>query len=108
MALQSTISTAPGTLIIAPARQETAAQTGNRKTLQQDAQQQGQRTAQPEIILRRGNSESFANAESFRAEKSANTAAGNREHSGIEAYQSLAFEARKDEIKQMMGVDTYA
>lgn len=108
MALQSTVSTAPGTLIIAPSRQESATQAGNRRALQEESQQQGQRAPKPEAILRRGNSESFASAESFRAEKAGNTSTGNQEHIAIGAYQSLAFEARKDEIKQMMGVDTYA
>ena len=115
MALDSTVFTRPGTLVIAPPLQESAPQSGVRRLSQEDKNQSGnqqqgngQAFVPPEPVLRRGNSESFASADQFRQQQSTDSVSGSQGRSAINAYQSLAIESRRDEIKQMMGVDTYA
>lgn len=109
MALESTVLTAPGTLIIAPPAGEST-RLFVRRTGQEDGQQPQQRSPQPlsETILRRGNTETFADADKFREQKSPGTGSSFQGQLAVDAYQSLAIESRRDEIKQLMGVDTYA
>lgn len=106
MAFASNVLTASGTLIIAPPVGETAQQPAVNRRNQEDNPQQ--RQPQPEIILRRGNTESFADADKFREQKSFSSTNNSQNQSAVGAYQTLALESRRDEIKQIMGVDTYA
>ena len=106
MAFESSVLTAPGTLIIAPPVRESAQQPVVNRSNQEDNPQQ--RQPQPEVILRRGNTESFADVDKFREQKSFSSTSNSQNQSAVGAYQSLALESRRDEIKQIMGVDTYA
>lgn len=105
MTFESTVITRPGTLIINPAigeppRQPAAQQPG------QDDSSRDQSNQRAEIVVKRGNSESFAQADKFREQQGGQFASSRP--IGVDAYQSLSLESRRDEIKQMMGVDTYA
>lgn len=110
MALESTVLARAGTLIIAPPATEGNRQPHVQKNLRED--EQPRRPAESEIILRRGNAQTFADADKFRQQKNAASenefGGGFQSNTAINAYQSLAFETRKEELKELIGVDTYA
>lgn len=106
MNFESTVLTRPGTLIISPPVNETGQQAAALKSRQDDSAP-GQQPFQYETVVKRGNSDSYAEADKYREQQEgAYTGSGKR--SGVDAYQSLALDYRREEIKQMMGVDTYA
>ena len=104
--VSSSVYTAPGTLIIAPGRKDTvskdASHLADRKNGFADER------AKPEIVLRRGNTETFASAEQFREQQQFSPSVSKENQTAINAYKSLAVASQRSEIEQMMGVDTYA
>ncbi|BDX06062.1 hypothetical protein [Planctobacterium marinum] len=104
MTFESSVVTRPGTLIINPPVNQAPKQNPEQQPAQEDASQS--RSGYPaEIVIKRGDSESFAQADKFREQQGGQFSGGKY---GVDAYQSLAVETRREEIKQMMGVDTYA
>lgn len=61
------------------------------------------------IVLKKGNAEAFERADQYRDEQAETYRefSNGRSRDAIEAYQSLIFDAKKAEVSQMMGVDTY-
>lgn len=61
------------------------------------------------IVLRKGNAEAFERADQYRDQQAETYRefSNGRSRDAIEAYQSLIFDAKKAEVSQMMGVDTY-
>ena len=105
MTFESSVVTRPGTLIINPPVNQAPKQSLGQQPAQDDASQSRQNYP-TEIVIKRGDSESFAQADKFREQQGSQFAGGRP--TGVDAYQSLAVETRREEIKQIMGVDTYA
>lgn len=106
MNFESTVLTRPGTLIINPPVKESGQQTAALKSRQEDSSPQ-QPPFQYETVVKKGDSQSYAEADKYREQQEGAYGATGR-RSGVDAYQSLALDYRREEIKQMMGVDTYA
>lgn len=109
MLTDPTLLRTAGTLVINPPPGEARFNQANVSVLESATDKpQSPRQPQQDSILRRGNSESYAQADTFRQQTQFSESASPPKQSAVNAYQSLAFESRRDEIKQMMGVDTYA
>ena len=108
MAFESTVPYRPSTLIITPAA-DTSSRLSVTRTGTSDIQEHSSAQKQlTETIIRRGDTDTFADADKLREQKSASTGIGFKSQYAVDAYQSLAVESKRDEIKLFMGVDTYA
>lgn len=105
MTFESSVIARPGTLIINPPVNQAQKQNLGQETAQEESAR-SRSTPPPEVIIKRGDTESYAQADKFREQQGSQFSGGRQ--FGVDAYQSLAVESRREEIKQMMGVDTYA
>jgi len=78
---------------------------------QQQEQRQETELPKNQTVVRSGDNQVFEQAEKFRQKQSSSEQfrepRDNRSQAAISAYQSLAKEAKREEIQQLMGVDTY-
>ncbi|MDP5132577.1 MAG: hypothetical protein NWQ54_17005 [Paraglaciecola sp.] len=59
------------------------------------------------VVLRQGSEPVFKQAEAFRETTDKISAGGLKERVAIEAYQSIAKEQQRQDIQQLLGVDTF-
>ena len=79
---------------------------------QQQEQRQETELPKNQTVVRSGDNQVFEQAEKFRQKQSSSgesfrESRDNRSQAAISAYQSLAKETKREEIRQLMGVDTY-
>ena len=58
-------------------------------------------------LVRAGSEPVFQQADTFRQGPSANMASGQKERLAIEAYESIAKDQQRQNIQQLLGVDTF-
>ena len=77
---------------------------------QQQVQQQRANTELPpsRVVVRQGSSEAYQQADQYRKQQTFYDQPEGRARHALAAYQSLQLDAKRDEIKQFLGVDTYA
>jgi hypothetical protein len=59
------------------------------------------------ILVRQGSEPVFQQADAFRQTAGIQSASGQRERVAIEAYESIAKEQQRQNIQQLLGVDTF-
>lgn len=78
---------------------------------QQQEQKQNTELPKYQAVVRSGDNQVFEQAEKFRQKQDFNEQyrdqPGAKGQQAISAYQSLQKEAKREEIQQLMGVDTY-
>lgn len=106
MAIDSSVTTGPVSLGIGglipqgPRTQDTPTQPPSQEIAQ---------VAQRPVILQSGDSEAFNQADDFRREQNSGfERQRGRSNRAIQAYQSFARDERRQEVQQLLGVDTFA
>ncbi len=105
MEVESSLVAAQNALTITPASREPQKQAEVRE---QQAQRQTTELPATQVVSRQPSAETFEQAEKFRQDQGFQERSNTRAKEAINAYQSLASEQKRQEIQQMLGVDTYA
>lgn len=105
MELETSIVASQNAVVVNPSVREP-----NRDAESRQQKQQTQVTEFPrtQVVTRQGGAEAFEKAERFRQQNSGfQEQQGSKGRQAIEAYQSQLKDSRREEIHQLMGVDTY-
>lgn len=105
MEVESSLVAAQNALTIAPASREPQKQAEVRE---QQAQRQTTELPASQVVSRQPTAEAFEQAEKFSQQQGFQERANSRAKDAIDAYQSLATDQKRQEIQQMLGIDTYA
>lgn len=69
---------------------------------------QGDKVVEPKVsIIRAGDTQAFAKAESFTNQTSSQSSLSLNEKNAIDAYQSMLKDQQKQDIQMLLGVDTF-
>lgn len=108
MEIESSVVASQNAIISNPAVREPQREADLR---QQQEQRQETELPKNQTVVRSGDNQVFEQAEKFRQKQSSSDQfrepRDNRSQVAVSAYQSLAKEAKREEIQQLMGVDTY-
>ena len=110
MDIEASIVAPQNALVVNPSVREPQREVDAR---QQQEQRQNSELPRQQTVVRSGDAQAYEQAEKYRQKQGQVAGETFRERSdakaefAISAYQSLQNEARREEIKQMMGVDTY-
>lgn len=105
MELESSIVASQNAVVVNPTVREPQKEAEAR---QQKQQTQVTEFPRSQVVTRQGGAEAFEKAERFRQQNSGFQEQSNaKNRQAIEAYQSQQKDGRRDEIHQLMGVDTY-
>ncbi|MFC6439511.1 hypothetical protein [Bowmanella sp. JS7-9] len=105
MELESSLVAAQNAIITPPNFREP-----NRSAAeQQQTQQQRANTQLPpaQVVVRQGSAEAYQQADQYRKQQTYYDQPEGKARAALAAYQSLQLDAKRDEIKQFLGVDTY-
>lgn len=105
MEVESSLVAAQNALTIAPAPREPQKQA---ETREQQNQRQATELPVAQVVVRQPNAQAYEQAEEFRQQQGFQERANSRAQEAINAYQSLASNQQREELQQMLGVDTYA
>lgn len=108
MEIEASVVASQNAIIVNPSVKEPQREADVR---QQQEQRQNTELPKFQTVVRSGDNQIFEQAEKFREKQSSGEQfrepSDNKAQLAISAYQSLAKEARREEIQQLMGVDTY-
>lgn len=108
MEIESSLVASQNAIVVSPSVKEPQRESDVR---QQQEQKQNAELPKYQAVVRSGDTQVFEQAEKFRQKQGFDEQyrdqPGAKAQQAISAYQSLYKEARREEIQQLMGVDTY-
>ena len=105
MELESSLVAAQNALAVNPTHRDPQQQAEARE---QQIQRRNTELPLSQVVVRQNNPEAFAQAERFREQQQTfNENSNNRSRNAINSYQSLDKEQQRQDLQQLLGVDTY-
>ena len=106
MEVESSLVAAQNALTVTPTAREPQKQAESRE---QQLQRQNTELPRAQVVLRQNDAQAFEQADRFRQQQQTFYESPNpRARDAISAYQSLDSESRREQVQQLLGVDTYA